>query len=206
MPTYNRFVNFAGLMGSPQCYTKFDYVDRMVLMTVAPLVVSVLLAVVGIFHATSLAPEKRTDIRRRYVSCFLMLTYLVLPSVSTITFGMFTCVSVDPSRVDPNMPLFMLNDYSIACNSSRYYFGFVWAIIGILVYPAGVTTLYLVVLYMNRDMIKHKDDPSVLTRRVSTHSVRDFLRSIGYEIEFLHRSYKGKFWYWEVVGQADDCC
>ena len=97
-------MNFVGTVGSPQCFTKFDYVDRLMLVTVAPLAVCCLLFVVGFVHARIVAYDRRRDIFRRYVSCFLILTYLVLPSVSTVAFGLFTCTGVDPSGVAPGMP------------------------------------------------------------------------------------------------------
>ena len=47
----------------------------------------------------------------------------------------------------------MSNDYSIACNSSRYTFGLVWACVGILVYPVGVLALYAYFLWADKDDI-----------------------------------------------------
>ncbi len=242
------FVNFVGTVGSPQCFTQFDYVDRLMLVTLSPLAVACLLVLVGFTHSRIAPPDRRHDIFRRYVSCFLILTYLVLPSVSTVAFGVFTCTSIDPSGVDPGLPRYMRNDYAIACDSQRYRFGVIWAVVSILVYPVGITSFYLAVLYVNRDTIVNKDDhqppsldlhpPSSVHLRPSSaldvggraqadldavaragSSVEEgastaggkaictssssvvwvFFRSLGGEIEFLHRSYVGRLWYWEVV-------
>ena len=75
------------------------------------------------------------------------------PSVSATIFGTFNCVNVDPSGQLPGTPKYMSNDYSIACNSSRYTFGLVWACVGILVYPVGVLALYAYFLWDNSNDI-----------------------------------------------------
>jgi len=60
----------------------------------------------------------------------------------------------------PDMPMYLRNDYSIACNSSRYRFGVLWATLAIVVYPVGITSFYAAVLYKNRRMIQQKDWPT----------------------------------------------
>ena len=86
------------------------------------------------------------------------------PSVSTTIFGMYNCVDIDPNAQIPGTPTYMSQDYSIACNSSRYTFGLVWASIGILVYPIGVLSLYAYCLWSNKDDIIKKKTAEVEER------------------------------------------
>ena len=81
------------------------------------------------------------------------MPFLCPLSVTTTIFGTFNCVNIDPSGQVPGTPKYMSNDYSIACNSSRYTFGLVWACVGILVYPVGVLVLYAYFLWDNRNDI-----------------------------------------------------
>jgi hypothetical protein len=110
------FVNFsAAYLGSPQCYFHFDYVDKMVFITVSPMVViaaAILIMLVHYAHhqmATNDHPPH--SLISRYVTFIVFITYLVLPSVSTHIFGIFSCASVDPGNVLPGTPTFLRNDY-----------------------------------------------------------------------------------------------
>ena len=77
---------------------------------------------------------------------------------------MYNCVDIDPNAQIPGTPTYMSQDYSIACNSSRYTFGLVWASIGILVYPIGVLSLYAYCLWSNKDDIIKKKAAEVEER------------------------------------------
>ena len=173
--------------------------------------------------------ESRSQIITRYLTLFFFLTYLVLPSASTTIFGAFTCRSIDPDNVMPGTPLYLRNDLSISCSSPRYRFGVHWATAMIFVYPIGITCLYAYVLYVNRgDIINQRDSaipvvvsiPSSIINVSSTEetispspcakdafppSTSASARSgvmqyvTSKEIEFLHKAYEGRCWYWEVV-------
>ena len=76
--------------GSPQCYVRFDYVDRLLLTTLAPLAIEVLLGLCFVLH---IAWQRRRGWREdesdfhaivsTYVSFFLVVTYLILPRCVT---------------------------------------------------------------------------------------------------------------------------
>ena len=71
------FVNFTSMnFGSPQCYYKYDYVDVLMLQTLAPLVLIALLFLAYLVdHRCRTTPMERSI----YVTFFFLITYLVLP-------------------------------------------------------------------------------------------------------------------------------
>ena len=74
------FVNFTSMnFGSPQCYYKYDYVDLLMLQTVAPLVlIGLLFLAYLVDHRCRAVPMERSV----YVTWFFLITYLVLPRYS----------------------------------------------------------------------------------------------------------------------------
>jgi len=130
------FVNFAGMnLGSPECYVRVDYVDKLMIQTLAPL------AVVGLLLLGYLVDRCRTKPLERgmFVTCFFLITCesgsrwieplstttyaytvfypspllpdLVLPGVTTSIFGMFSCDNIDPDGQMPGTPMYLHNDY-----------------------------------------------------------------------------------------------
>jgi hypothetical protein len=122
----------------------------------------------------------------------------------------------------------MQNDLSIPCegpNSARYKYGVVWALVMIVVYPIGVLSIYFYTLYFNRKDIKMKDfteveifeiqerDKQRREEYVAEHGTDEgFVSELfvpcekGYmkfitkdELNFLHKAYEGRCWYWEIV-------
>jgi hypothetical protein len=220
LPYINSFVNFTALsLGSPSCYTKrrFDYIDRMMVETLAPICFAVFLVLLfrlTVFvlqrqydidemklqreqeqqrymedgeritmngdtfllqEPTNGQPAERpymglsrqsqakldTDVGRmisRYFSLFLLITYLVLPSVTTTIAGAVPTINIDPDGLTGQPQHFMRNDLNISANSNRYRFGIIWAAIFIVVYPIGVPLLYFYVLFCNRKEIRAKDE------------------------------------------------
>jgi hypothetical protein len=222
------FVNFTSLrIGDPQCYAprRLDYIDKLVIQTVAPIVIICIVFVVAVIHVADvvrrLSRHKRklkselSAVVGRYLSIFFLIVYLVLPGVTTTIAGIIPSVNVDPDGLFPGKNLrYMRNDPAISITSDRYKFGIGWASAMFLVYPIGVPCLYLFVLYINKDKIKAKDGhPSVsasLTSQPSkrtvdgaedsksvVETVREYVTPEA--ISFLHGAYEGQFWYWELL-------
>ena len=76
------FVNFTSMnFGSPQCYYKYDYVDVLMLQTLAPLALIALLFLAYLVdHRCRATPIGRSV----YVTFFFLITYLVLPRYSLL--------------------------------------------------------------------------------------------------------------------------
>ena len=71
------FVNFTSMnFGSPQCYYKYDFVDVLMLQTVAPMICIIVLFLAYLLdHMCRTTPMERTI----YVTGFFLITYMVLP-------------------------------------------------------------------------------------------------------------------------------
>ena len=152
-------VNFGGLsIGSPQCFTSYDYIDTMITSTLTPIGVICALMTGFIVHMFFLNRDRKDPqairaVTGQYINFFFLITYLVLPSVTTTCFGAFTCKNIDPDGLMPGTPTYLRLDMSIACNTPRYRFGVMWAIAMIIVYPIGILSFYYFVLRYNRDDI-----------------------------------------------------
>ena len=88
------------------------------------------------------------QLKAQYTTLLLLLTYLVLPGVSPVIFRYFVCENVDPDGTLSGTQRYMVADHSISCTySGRYLFGFVWALIMVVLYPVGIPLMYFVLLY-----------------------------------------------------------
>lgn len=171
----------------------FDAIDDLIVTTVYPVIIAALLWILRTAHV---AFQKDLNFRTRlssiYFSLFLILTYLSLPFVSVSIFQIFSCTDVDPDNVQSGDDLYMSIDYSVSCSSSKYKFGFVWAIISIFVYPVGVPSFYFYVLYSARHDIIGRD-PTSMDKDENDRDIR--LRPI----RLLYEYYEPKLWYWEIL-------
>jgi hypothetical protein len=172
------------------CSIGYDYVDILLATTIGPIV---LVALIYIAYEVdcclqSEGREKghRAKIWTRYYQYFLYLTYLVLPSVTTVIFRMFPCQNVDGQAEDQ---YYLRSDLSISCSSERYTTGVAIAGVMIVVYPFGIPAFYYWQLFLHRDLIRHRSLDG------KSGSIRDIAAKYG----FLYKSYEPRFWYWERV-------
>lgn len=171
--------------------SNFDAIDDLVLTTVYPIVVMCLL---WILHAVHVILRKArganfvAQISARYFSAFLVFTYLILPYITVTIFQTFSCADVDPDDADSGDDRFMAIDYSVSCSSLKYQFGFIWALICVLIYPVGIPVYYFYLLY------SAKNDISCRSNKMSADSLNHIK-----PIELLYESYEPDLWYWEVV-------
>jgi hypothetical protein len=151
---------------------------------------------------------------RRYLSLFFLITYLVLPSVTTTIAGIIPMVNVDPDHLYPSHDFrYMRHDLNVSATSSRYQEGIILAAVMTFVYPIGIPLLYLFVLYINSDEIESlpgkakargnfavkstEDNQDVQSKRSFIRWLKKFVRPDT--IFFLHGAYEPQYWYWEVV-------
>lgn len=92
-------------------------------------------------------------LQSRYFSVFLLFTYLSLPGITSIIFRTFPCTNVDPDNVLDHYNYYMRADYSISCDSDRYYFGCLYSVCMIIVYPICVPLYYWYLLVSAKDYI-----------------------------------------------------
>ena len=170
------FVSLVGIkVGDPQCYAprRIDYIDKLVIQTIAPLAIIAIFGIIGATHVsilkrklTAAAGDDASDesVKRRlsavigrYLSVIFLIIYLVLPGVTTTIAGMIPTTNVDPDGIYPDKNYYyMTNDLVTSVNSNRYKFGVIWASVMFFVYPVGIPCLYLFVLCINREKIMAK--------------------------------------------------
>ena len=192
--------------------------DKLLTVTIAPIAIFALLGIVFGFHLlhtiTTLAKENPSKTRDellqeaknkltpRYVGLFLVITYLVLPSVSTIIFGTFNLVNVDPQNLAPGTPLYLRNDYSITNNSKRFLLGLGYAIAMIFVYPIAVPVIYFVFLWANRSYIKKSKPVSNLqplpenVKIVLEYEKDDAVTATFNKVKKSYEQFKGRISLW----------
>lgn len=87
--------------------------------TVTPLVFLVAVGLGYILHTAFTTRVHQRALARSthsiYVSLAFLITYLVLPAVSTTIFGAFNQVNVDPDNLMPGTPTYMASDYRCVC-------------------------------------------------------------------------------------------
>ena len=123
-----------------------------------------------------------------YLNFVLIVSFTILPSVTTTIFTMFLCENVDQNNENSDLPsYYLVADSSIECGSDRFNFGRTIAIIMLFVYPIGIPANYFSTLYTYHIAIINRDaDKSKLSTR---------LRGLS----FLYIYYKPEFWYFEVI-------
>merc|ERR1712196_413901 len=82
----------------------------------------------------------------------IFITFLVLPSVTTVIFESFLCTRVEDDY-------YLIQDMTISC-SSDYYWKVIlpYAICMVILYPIGVLMTYCYLLYTCKDFIQTRED------------------------------------------------
>lgn len=161
--------------------------------------------------------ERRAELRDNRFTIGLLLSYLVLPTVSTLLFSMYNCLDLyeDPCVHDHNpyadiedddypytgdagckrlTTAYLINDLSIRCKGNEYeFYAHVLTPIFIMIYPVGMPLTYLTFLYYFR----HDLNPSNL----DADSVRLKRNADKYlqKIRFLWNDYHPRYYYFEFV-------
>ena len=173
------------------CSISYDYVDVLSATTIGPIVIALMIWIASAVESYWYVSGRDTkegrgeETQTRYYQYFLYLTYLVLPSVTVVIFGMFPCQNVDEQEEDQ---YYLRNDLSISCSSERYTTGVTIAAIMIVVYPFGIPLMYWWQLFRYRGIIQNRSTDN-------TQQIADIASKYG----FLYESYEPRFWYWESV-------
>ena len=83
------------------CSISYDYVDVLLATTIGPIVIALMIWIASAVESYWYVSGRDTkegrgeETQTRYYQYFLYLTYLVLPSVTVVIFGMFPCQNVD---------------------------------------------------------------------------------------------------------------
>ena len=194
-------------------FDELDYISTVVGATVLPIVFSLLLFIIQKIHCYSVfnqysvlfrdianAPGRVRVLKSTYQYLWLFFTYLILPGVSTVLFGMLKpCTNVDPDGVEDGNQLYLEADLSIQCHGSRYNFGVVWAAVGCVIYPLGVPCVYFYLLNNSKNLIQSR--ANIDTKNLDRTGLQE-LENVGMQlssIKFLFQEYQPKFWYFEII-------
>jgi hypothetical protein len=214
--SFVRFVQYMALVNLDlidvlriDCIAHVNFYDKLVTITLLPIVVSMVLFVVVCWKAD-------TAVRNTCVRVILLLTFIIFPSVSTTVLRAFSCRDLD------NGSSLLKADYSIDCNAPDRPFYVVYAVIMTLIYPIGITALYAMLLWKQRVLIcpEKRDWRKVCGVRVfpppplsiadfdaqlveretmlSDKSDNDGKSGMLRSTHFLFNEYEPRFWWFEV--------
>ena len=151
-------------------YSKYNFIDTMILWTTLPMIFIVLLFLVSIVEyrrkITKLKHENDTyereliydEVKNKYLFSFFFITYLILPSVTTVLFRMFICTNIDPNQEnkDDDYDKYLVADVRIPCYTSYHYKGVIYSCLLIIIYPIGIPMMYLWLLSRCKDELKSR--------------------------------------------------
>ena len=167
---------------SIKCFLEVDFYDRLLWMTITPIVIMGLLGVTYVIAVNKHRASSETffrETRQKHVSTALLITFLVYSSVSSVVFRMFAGDKLDNGKI------YLRADYTIECDSDKHRALQIYAGLMIILYPVGIPALYAGLLFSNH-------------RRV----LRDEKSREGYfagSISDLWKPYKPQRFYYEVV-------
>lgn len=168
---------------SPGCMFRFDFHDRLLLVTIGPLIAGGILGatyVIASWKSRSGSEEVRQHIRQKHTSAALLVTFFVYSNVSSVVFQTFACEELDDGKN------YLRADYRIECDSPEHGRAITYAVFMVLLYPLGIPTLYATLLFRNRNVL---NDETVRREQVSgVKSISD-----------LWKPYKPTRFYYEVV-------
>ena len=177
-----------------------NYHRTLLLYTVVPFVVGSL----NFLLYKVLKWRNKIDASNTVYMWLILMTFLILPAVSTVIFTTFAC-----RTFDGQYGRYLKADLSINCDSPEHKFYKAFATACIIVYPIGVPLLYAVNLWSDRALL----DPGQ-KRLVKDHGKEEGLERALEErarlenmeehrhiqsLTFLYDSYEPKYYYFEVV-------
>ncbi|CAM9121027.1 unnamed protein product, partial [Pylaiella littoralis] len=186
---YQRFLDILdvfsfdfGWIFSAGCVFNVGFHDRLLIATLGPIIALLFLA--GTYTAAARinrgAMATLQNIWNKHVSMVLLMTFLVYSNVSSILFRSFACEELHDGKN------YLRADYRVECDSSKHKAFQVYAGCMIVLYTAGIPTFYGVLLFRDREFLKHDKADRVDSAR--TRSISD-----------LWKPYKPSVFYYEVI-------
>lgn len=152
---------------SVSCIADVDFHGRLLMSTIAPLIV---LGLLGVTYCLALYKNRGSEhalqnVRHKHVSTVLLVTFLVYSSVSSAVFQTFACQDIDAGNGSRSPEEFASDyrlraDYRIECRSPRHKEFMIYAGFMVLVYPVGIAALYAGLLYRKRKALTDRDGRS----------------------------------------------
>lgn len=194
-----------------ECSLQYDFLDLIVIRTIAPLVVVVLLLLLSLFATRAKMPA----MQHVTVNGALVLVFLCYPGVTQVVFRFF-----QTQEFEGGFGTFLVADYSIDVNGSAYQRMTPFAVIMIFVWPVGVPLFITVLLWRNRRTLLEArrrekiigtydgynngtwfDHLAKVEAMGGTCDQRDKeeLEIGGYLFSLTLNNYRARVFYWEVI-------
>ena len=162
------FISFA----KTECFGAFSYFDKLVFVTLTPVVVVFVIAAVCAMRYACVDQSRRSKVLEGGAYWILFALYCLIPSTSAYCFRYFSCatyVGYDddeglydlPDDGDKTIKVLRI-DPMISCTSPSYDNWLPYVVISIVVYPIGVPLGFAIVLWRQREHL----NPSVSARAI----------------------------------------
>ena len=178
--------------------------QTLLFMTLAPLVVIALVLVLSLVRARC-SGDAPPNLATSLVSVTVLVTYLVLPAVTTTIFRTLDCVELDDPKT-AGTAKFLRAHYPTRCDASGPYgFYFFYAVACVFVWPIGVPLLYFLELYRRRDALNPDvggDDKEAEARAIAA---READLSVVH-LQLLYGPYEPAYYLWEVFEMGRRLC
>ncbi|GMI51691.1 hypothetical protein TeGR_g9851 [Tetraparma gracilis] len=149
--------------------------------------------------------EENTRLRNRIFAAFLVVTFLMLPSVSVKIFSTFSC-----THFEGDYGSYLKADFSLDCTTSKHRWYMVYAALMIFIYPLGVPFMYYRLLRgengnvrerlrCEQEELEHmfgKEEGKKMALVEREQNVKDD-ESLE-KLEFLYKMYEPKAWWFEI--------
>ena len=138
------------------CLRPFNFFDKLLAMTVLPIVFSLLIFLFGELAVMCATADNAQSIRSTSFGTFLLLTFVVFTSVSTTVLRFYNCVSYEEGFSDGSTETIRVleADHDISCDSPSYKGAWsTYALAMLFVYPAGIPLSYCLLLFRYRKQL-----------------------------------------------------
>jgi len=93
----------------------------LLISTLSPIALSLIFFIGFLYENYNSNGDKFEELKHKYLNYVFYLTYLVLPSTTTVIFQTFVCTDVDPDNEDyDDHDWYLSADMSIHCSGSYY--------------------------------------------------------------------------------------
>ena len=173
-----------GSILSLSCVVETNFYARLVLATIAPIVVLGVLVItyrVAVIRNNHSIHAMRV-VWNKHLALGLFLIFAVYSSVSYTIFQTFVCDSLDSGVT------YIRADYDLVCWTRAHVGYMTYAGFMILVYPVGIPAVFAWVLYVNREGIKSVEGTNKSLIPPETEAIKD-----------LWAPYKRSRYYYEII-------
>ena len=184
------------------CLLSSNFHTTLLAYTLLPTIIG--LAMVASYHLMKKSDNQDVILLSNKVfASFLLLTFLILPTVSTQIFSTFACTTFDESYGS-----YLKVDLSINCSSSSHKMFVYYAIGMAFLYPIGVPLYYMKLLNQNRQYLdpgqrnftfELRNEEEGMKKAIEKRKELEELHPHVKRLSFLYSSYEPQCYWFEVV-------